>query len=51
MEHSLVLLRDSEMKISYISTRVGFHEESHFSKVFKKYYGMSPKKYRSELLV
>ena len=52
------LLRDSRMKkacelikqkvltISEIAFEVGFNDSSHFSKTFKKYYGVAPSQYQ-----
>jgi AraC-like DNA-binding protein len=32
-----------------IAEKLGFYSEFHFSKTFKQYTGMSPKKYREEM--
>lgn len=41
------LLTTTTLKITEISERVGYDEYFYFSKVFKKYTGMSPKNYRA----
>ena len=40
------LLETTELDISEISTRTGFQTVQHFSRVFSKRSGISPKKYR-----
>ena len=42
------LLKYSEYKIQDIAFYLGFCSQSHFSKVFQKYTGMSPKEYRNQ---
>ena len=42
------LLTRSELKISYISNAVGYVTASHFSHVFKKFFGLTPFEYRTE---
>ncbi|WFD09649.1 helix-turn-helix domain-containing protein [Tepidibacter hydrothermalis] len=46
MNHALLLLRDSESSIKSIASEVGYNNAGHFSGVFKKMYGVTPKKYR-----
>ena len=41
-----LLLETTELDISEISTRTGFQTVQHFSRVFSKRSGISPKKYR-----
>ena len=43
--HARELLATSSMKGSQISEKVGFSDESYFSKVFKRHTGISPLKY------
>jgi AraC family L-rhamnose operon regulatory protein RhaS len=43
-------LRYSQLTISQIAHELGFTDESHLSKQFKKYYGLSPRQYRTQLL-
>lgn len=42
------LLKESDLEIKEISYSVGFLDIVHFTKIFKKYIGKSPKKYRLE---
>ncbi len=46
MEQALTLLNTTEEKSYIISGMVGYEEPNYFSYVFKKYYGVSPSKYR-----
>lgn len=41
------LLRESNLKISYIATHCGFNDVSYFSYIFKKRFGISPASYRN----
>lgn len=43
------LLKETDFTINEISNLVGYPDYGHFSKLFKKYRGMSPQKYRNEL--
>lgn len=45
IHHAKELIATTSMKIMAIGYRVGFQDECYFSKVFKKYTGMSPGKY------
>lgn len=45
IQHAKKLLGTTSMKISAISYRVGFKDESYFNKVFKKQTGMTPGQY------
>jgi YesN/AraC family two-component response regulator len=42
------LLEDSNLSINEISISVGFKDVAYFYKVFVKYYGITPKKYREK---
>lgn len=47
MERACVLLINTEHSITDIACYCGFYDASYFVKVFKKYKGITPKKYRS----
>lgn len=44
---SITYLRDTNKKISEISEMLGYYDQFHFSKTFKKTMGMSPANYRA----
>ena len=46
MEKAAELLDSKEYKISEVSELVGYRTVSHFSNVFKKFFGISPQDYR-----
>lgn len=46
MVYAANLLVTTDLKIKNIATLIGFDDQYHFSKVFKKYYNISPQKYR-----
>lgn len=46
MEKAVDLLQRSRMNISEVCYECGFNDPKHFSKVFKKYVGASPKRYQ-----
>lgn len=48
MKEAAHLLELGTINISQIAYRVGFNDHNHFSQVFKRYYGVSPKEYREE---
>ncbi|MDD9267270.1 response regulator [Paenibacillus sp. GCM10023248] len=43
-------LMETEMKMYEIAVKIGYENPEHFSRVFKKYRGMSPQKYREHAL-
>jgi len=45
MEKSSELLLNTDLKVHQVAIKVGYLDDSHFSQVFKKYYGISPGKY------
>lgn len=47
--NSKQLLNDKDITLAEISEAVGFHDQSHFTKMFKNITGTSPKKYRESL--
>jgi AraC family transcriptional regulator len=46
IEHACAELMNGELPLAAIATQAGFADQSHFSKVFKLYVGMTPHKYR-----
>ncbi|WP_026496884.1 response regulator transcription factor [Butyrivibrio sp. WCD3002] len=50
IENAKELMEDSSLHIADISDRVGFADTAHFSRVFKKYTGMSANEYRNKFL-
>lgn len=49
MEKAKKLLGQSQYRITDISFEVGYADHPHFTKTFKKYTGLSPSEYRSQL--
>ena len=47
LNQALFLLKTTRMKISEISESVGYDNLSYFHRIFHRYFGTSPKKYRS----
>ena len=41
-----MLLKNTQKPINVIASEVGYQSDTHFTKVFKSYYGISPGKYR-----
>ncbi|HEY4390855.1 MAG TPA: helix-turn-helix domain-containing protein [Paenibacillus sp.] len=50
VEEAMELLRITNDTVSSIGLRLNFSDQSHFIKVFKKFTGITPKKYRSTLI-
>lgn len=48
LEHAKYLLEQTAFPIGTIMEKVGYMDCAHFSKIFKKYYGVSPLKYRDK---
>ncbi|NRA38615.1 MAG: helix-turn-helix transcriptional regulator [Planctomycetes bacterium] len=48
LEEATYLLGDHMLRIKEIARRVGYEDEFHFSRLFKKKYGVSPKFYRKK---
>jgi two-component system response regulator YesN len=46
MNNAKLLLLDQQLKIYQIAHKVGYENSEHFSKLFKEYYGVTPKEYR-----
>ena len=51
IEHAKVMLRTTDEPLSQIAAAVGFASQSHFTTVFKRLTGATPKAYRSDLRV
>ncbi len=49
VEHSKELLLDERIRIADIAAEVGFEDQSYFTKVFKKYVGVTPNRYREKM--
>lgn len=47
---AIQLMNDSRYKLSDISIKVGYSDSNYFSKIFKKYVGLSPSEYREKIL-
>lgn len=50
MERAKELLEKPDIKILDIAERLGYADNHYFSKAFRNYYGISPSRYRKELL-
>lgn len=46
IEHAKAKLKDSNLSVNEIAYSVGFQDARYFSKLFKKYVGITPKDYR-----
>ena len=40
------MLKDSNMKVETVAATVGYENAEHFTRLFKKTYGMTPLQYR-----
>ncbi len=49
LRHATHLLRDRNLKIADIATRVGFADAFYFSRMFRRAFGVSPMQYRQRL--
>lgn len=49
IEKSKELLAEHKYSISEVAMRVGVSDQRYFSKLFKKYYGMTPKEYANQV--
>jgi AraC family L-rhamnose operon regulatory protein RhaS len=48
LKMAAMILRDTRLPISEIITRVGFNDRAHFTRIFKKNLGISPRDYREK---
>ncbi|MGN7383614.1 sigma-54 dependent response regulator [Chlamydia abortus] len=46
MKKAKMLLLDHNVKVYEVANKVGYENSEHFSKLFKEYYGITPKEYR-----
>ncbi|MBR3068483.1 MAG: helix-turn-helix transcriptional regulator, partial [Lachnospiraceae bacterium] len=49
MQHALDMLMGSDLPVTEIALRSGYNTVSHFNKVFREFYGKSPRAYKEEL--
>jgi two-component system response regulator YesN len=49
MKKAELLLSNQSLKINQIGRMVGYDNQSYFNKLFKNYYGVTPKQYRDKL--
>lgn len=50
IRHAKTMLSETDYSISYISESIGYADQSYFGKIFKKYVGITPLKYRNHAL-
>lgn len=48
MERAAALLRDPDIKILDISSRIGYTDNNYFSKAFRNYYNLTPTEFRKQ---
>ncbi|TCN01221.1 AraC-like DNA-binding protein [Paenibacillus sp. BK033] len=51
IEKAKALLQTGDMKIHSVAKEVGYYDEAHFTKTFKKWTGMLPSQYKKEMAV
>ncbi len=51
MDAATDLLRNTDLSVKQIGILVGYHDPHFFSKLFKKYMGISPKEYKDKLFI
>ena len=49
MSIAVALLTRTQIPISEIAQKIGYHDNQYFSKVFKQHFGMSPRDYRNNM--
>ena len=50
LDHAKHLLRDTEETISSVALNVGFYDHAHFTRIFTRENGVTPKVYRKQSL-
>ena len=50
MNHAMEYLTNTAMKISEIADAVGYDSVDHFSRTFRKVYGLSPQEYKKRMM-
>ena len=50
-ELALTYLRQTQNSVLYVSERLGFSEQSAFQRAFKRWTGITPKRYRNTILL
>lgn len=50
LENAVELLKGTDKDIRHIAHQLGYNSSTHFINIFKKHYGLSPKKFRSQKL-
>ena len=50
MQQAKVLLETTPLRVKEVMTRVGISDDSHFTRDFKRFYGLAPSKYRNRYL-
>jgi len=48
LEHAAEILREERIPVEQVAESTGFSSASYFSSAFKRYFGVSPKKYRED---
>jgi len=49
VEHSQQLLRNRDLSILEVALEAGFQNQQHFATVFRRFLGVSPSAYRSQI--
>lgn len=50
IDHSILLMNDTEYSLSEIAEMCGFEEQGYYSRVFRKRIGTTPRQYRKQIL-
>ena len=49
IEHAAVLLRSASLQVQTVAQYCGIPDVNYFSKIFKRYHGVTPREYRKEV--